>query len=537
MRWDDTFDVVCAGTGLGGLTSALSAYEAGSSVMIVDKAPRLGGICAYSGGEVFHPVDDATPYLRFLGGGYADEAMQDRLIEQGPKAIAWLGDTCGIPWKTIEGFPDYHHPHAPGTRATGRYLETEMFEGALLGDWQRKCYGSPHMPPGISHDELFEWGGLTGIRGWDINLMGKRIAKDIRGMGPAMMGWFIKAALVDREIPCHLSTPVVQVVVEDGAAVGIVTEKGDGSAWRIRARKGVVLAIGGYDWNRDLAMSFEGIPEWNSAVQPTMTGDNHILGGEIGAALAGVPNHNLIVFFGYHLPGHTHEGHGDEPLFRPSWEGGYPHAIWVNRAGERFCDESFYREHLPKVRSWDGAAQRHPNWPPFLIFDQNYRDKYCFGTFMPGVPVPEEILPRAGTLHALGDKLGIDGAALAKTIERFNSFADSPEPDPDFGRGSYPWAALMTGDRSRPNPNLGPLNKPPYYGLALEPVSVGVNAVALKTDEHGRVMHVRGAAIPGLYAVGNSSAQVDIGAGYQSGLANLRGITWGRLAGLHAAGR
>ncbi len=176
MRWDDTFDVVCAGTGLGGLTSALSAYEAGSSVLIVDKAPRLGGICAYSGGEVFHPVDDATPYLRFLGGGYADEAMQDRLIEQGPKAIAWLGDTCGIPWKTIEGFPDYHHPHAPGTRATGRYLETEMFEGALLGDWQRKCYGSPHMPPGISHDELFEWGGLTGIRGWDINLMGKRIA-------------------------------------------------------------------------------------------------------------------------------------------------------------------------------------------------------------------------------------------------------------------------------------------------------------------------------------------------------------------------
>ena len=120
------------------------------------------------------------------------------------------------------------------------------------------------------------------------------------------------------------------------------------------------------------------------------------------------------------------------------------------------------------------------------------------------------------------------------TTERFNRFADGPE-DLDFGRGRYPWAAMMIGDKGRPNPNLGPLDTPPFYGIQLVPVGIGVNAVGLQTNQHAQVMHVRGHAIPGLYAAGNSAAALDIGAGYQSGLANLRGMTWGYIAGGHAA--
>jgi hypothetical protein len=267
--------------------------------------------------------------------------------------------------------------------------------------------------------------------------------------------------------------------------------------------------------------------------QPNVEGDNLMLGGEVGAALAGVPNYNLGMFFGYRIPGEEHEG---KPLWRASWEGGYPHALWVNRAGKRFCDESFYRDYLPRCRAWNGVDQRQPNYPPFLIFDQNFRDKYALGTYLPGQDIPEDLVARAETPRALAAKLGIDPAGLEMTLERFNSFAGG-KVDPDFDRGSRPWAAMMTGDRAHPNPNLGPLDRAPYHGLALKPVGVGINAVGLKTNEHAQVVHVRGHAIAGLYAVGNSAAALDTGAGYQSGLSNLRGMAWGFVAGLHAAAR
>jgi 3-oxosteroid 1-dehydrogenase len=96
---------------------------------------------------------------------------------------------------------------------------------------------------------------------------------------------------------------------------------------------------------------------------------------------------------------------------------------------------------------------------------------------------------------------------------------------------------MMTGDSTRSNPNLGPLDKPPYYGLRLHVASVGINAAGLRTNVDAQVIHVRGRPIDGLYAVGNSAAPLDIGAGYQSGLSNLRGMVGGYRAALHAAQR
>jgi predicted oxidoreductase len=97
---------------------------------------------------------------------------------------------------------------------------------------------------------------------------------------------------------------------------------------------------------------------------------------------------------------------------------------------------------------------------------------------------------------------------------------------------------MMTGDRDRPNPNLGPLDRAPYYGLQLRVASVGINAAGLQTNVNAQVMHVRGRPIEGLYAAGNAAAPLDIGAGYQSGLSNLRGLVGGYAAARHAvAGR
>jgi 3-oxosteroid 1-dehydrogenase len=176
-----------------------------------------------------------------------------------------------------------------------------------------------------------------------------------------------------------------------------------------------------------------------------------------------------------------------------------------------------------------------PNLPPFLIFDQNYRDRYPLGSFMPGQPLPAELVVQADSPRELAQKLGIDAEGLERTLARFNEHARRGR-DPDFDRGSFAWSVRLVGDLDYANPNLGPLDKPPYYGVRLVPVSVGINSHGLKTDTEARVIHARGHAIPGLYAVGNSAALRDLGAGYQSGTSNMRAITWGYIAGRHAMG-
>jgi 3-oxosteroid 1-dehydrogenase len=538
-KWDAEVDVVAVGSGLGGLAAAIVAHDQGKKAIVLEKSRKLGGVCAYSGGEVFVPGWSAgdsreagLAYLRFLAAGYADPELQEKLLDNGLIAARYFAEKCGLKWKVIKDFPDYYFPTAPGTVKSGRYLEVELFRGADLGEWRKKTYLSPHVPNGITHDELFAWGGFTHILTWDFATLGKRMSEDWRGFGPGMMAYFVKAAVIDRGIPAHTETAVRELILDDGAVVGVRAQK-DGKDFTVRAKKGVVLAVGGYDWHPELPKFYEQLPEWNSMCQPHVTGDGMILGGELGAQIAAVPAGNLGMFFGYQVPGEEHDG---KPLWRGSWDGGCPHAIWVNAAGKRFADESFYKDYSPKTRGWDGVNQTRPNFPPYLIFDGQFREKYSLGTFLPGQDIPESLVARAPTLQGLGQTLGIDGNALSATVERFNGFVRAGK-DADFGRGTYPWAAMMTGDRRLPTPNLGTLEKPPYYGLKLRAVSTGINAAGLRVNADAQVMHVRGRPIPGLYAVGNAAAPLDIGAGYQSGLSNLRGMAGGFVAGRHAAVR
>src|SRR6185437_16704485 len=149
-KWDLTVDFVAVGSGLGGLTAAIVAHDAGKRVVVLEKAPKLGGVSAYSGGEVFLPdnhllhaagIADSRAagmeYLRFLAAGYAEPALTEGLADTGKLAVRYLEEKAGVRWKIIKDFPDYHYPKAPGTVAAGRYLEVELFEGETLGPWQK----------------------------------------------------------------------------------------------------------------------------------------------------------------------------------------------------------------------------------------------------------------------------------------------------------------------------------------------------------------------------------------------------------------
>jgi len=543
--WDAEFDVVAVGSGLGSITAAIVAHDGGQRVVVLEKAPKLGGLSGYGGGEVFCPNgphmaeigesdsdDAARRYFEFLSAGYNDPALTDKLLATYKEAIDYVEKEAGVKWVPVKGLHDYYYPDAPGS-ATGRYLSVALFDGTQLGPWQSKTWAaSPHLPPGLTHAEMYAWGGLAKVTEWNYELLGQRVMNDQRSFGPGMMAWFLKAALVERGIEAHVGCPVREIVVDGGRVVGVRAEK-DGRPFHVRANRGVVLGIGGYDHNPAMAAMYENTHEWHSGAQPYFHGDNIVMGGEIGASIAAVPPTNLAMFYGYNIPGEEHEG---VPLYRSSWECGCPHAIWVNRAGRRFCDETFYKDYQPRIREWNGRTQRQENLEVFLIFDQNYRDRFPLGSYAPGMEIPPELATSADTPRELAEALGIDADAFEKTLARFNEFAARGE-DPDFDAGHFPWSQRLAGDPSYPNPNVAPLDRGPYFGVRLVPVGVGINSHGLRTDVHARVIHVRGEPIPGFYAVGNSAALLDLGCGYQSGTSNMRAITWGYVAARHILGQ
>ena len=152
-HWDLEVDLVCVGSGLGGVTAAIAAHDRGASTVILEKAPRLGGLCGYGGGEVFVPnshkmrelgIEDSDEagrsYFRFIGAGFQDQALQDRLLSVMHEAIEYVEKEAGVRWIAVEGLPDYYYPKVEGAHSGGRYLSVDLFDGKTLGDWQYKTY-------------------------------------------------------------------------------------------------------------------------------------------------------------------------------------------------------------------------------------------------------------------------------------------------------------------------------------------------------------------------------------------------------------
>lgn len=540
IRWDEQFDLICIGSGLAGMAAAVTAAELGLRPLVLEKSTKIGGTTSWSSGIVWvgnshlarakgaaDSAAETREYLDYLGGGRNNAEITARFVEQSPRALEFFGQKIGLPFYVLEGLADHYYPLGRGSKVWGRSHQLSPFDAGTLGSWQKKLDRTPFAHGRMTFEEMSASGGWGGYGNLDSRIVKERETKDIRTLGGAVAGHFFKAA-VDRNIPLRLETSASQLILQENRVVGIEVSS-EQKTVSIAARNGIVLATGKYDSNPQLMGWFDEFNPWPPHGSPRNRGDGLVMALEIGAAFT-VMHWNLSIKLGRHVKGETVDG---QPILRVAGthELGHPHGILVNRSGHRFADESSFGDVATKLRHYDAGSHRLVNVPCFFVCDMQYLRKYGLPPTAPGAEPPDSV-PRTNTLADLAKAMGIDAAGLAETAERFNRFVEKGE-DSDFQRGRMTWSQQAAGDLKQKNPNLGMISEPPFFGFEMHPF--GGNSIGLVTTKNGQAIHVRGHAIPGLYACGDVVALEHVGVGFQAGLPLAGAMTFGWLAAQHAA--
>ena len=534
-EWDRTVDLLVMGSGAAGMGAAVRGHDLGLDVLLVEKSELYGGNSAMSGGVCWvannpgmagegipDSDEEGFKYLKHITKG---EVPDDRLwlyIRESKRVLAYLHDKTNVRYVPLAKYTDYY-PEAPGGRDGGRSMDPLPFDGSKLREDLIRLR-RPHPQSqilgkfGITAKEAQAAIGVgfttMVFMAWQMFLYflrhfkRKRWGRDTKlCAGNSLMGRLL-LSLKDRNIRAWLNTSIEELVFEDGKAVGAVLNK-EGEILRVKARRGVVLAAGGFSRNLEMRQKYQRHPittEWTAGT-PSNTGDAIRMGAEAGGAL----------------------GLMDEAWWTPvslvprspfSWvlvvEKSLPHGLFLNQDGKRFTNEA--APYIDVVNGMyddvekTGAAD--PRW--FHIFDATYRKSSIAGPVAPAKVMPDKKLPRryrdgnflyrAESLDELCEQLKIPAATAKAAITRFNEYAVKGE-DPDFNRG---WSAQdrYYGDPNvKPNCSLGPIETGPFYAVQIYPGDLGTKG-GLVTDEHSRVLREDGRLIPGLYAAGNSAESV-----------------------------
>ena len=539
IKWDIETDIVVVGSGSGALTTAIVGRDLGAQVALLECTDKIGGGTSYSGGLVWignnHYMaelgikdsrEDVVTHLRRISGGHHVEELLQDFVDVAPQMIKYLQENTTLNVVVAPNTSDYYAELEGGSNE-GRTLVPEIFDSKLLGSWQDKLRLSPHFPVPVTLEEAEHWGGAYGnYDNWDWPLIGKRMEEGMVGWGAALIGPLMKAC-IDRDVNIMMQTRALELVQnKSGRIIGVIAEQGGKSIF-IHGRLGVVLACGGYEWNEDL-MRLSGAPTTKSITVPSNRGDGHTMGLEVGAAWANLGNSGIGPCIS--IPDEQHDG---QPLYRMFiFEPAFPGMIIVNKHGERFGDEAMPQGFKDKYMRFDSTTQSYPNMPAFAIWDQNYKEKYVVSTVMPQDDAPEWIT-RESSIEGLALKLGIHPDNLQETVATFNTHVRVGK-DPFFQRGDHPYDRAHGDKNQKPNPCLGPIEKPPFYGLKLVQAAVFV-CNGLVTNRKAQVMSVRGKDISGLYAVPNVAAHLAIGLGYTSGMVHAQSMTFGYIAARHMA--
>jgi len=542
-KWDLEADVVAIGSGIGGLAAAITAHDHGAKALVLERSDQVGGVTALSMGEVWvagnhhaHAlgIEDSPEsgfrYLKRLSMDYGDDVAILNTVVHAPAALKYFEDKIGLKMQVIRDCPDYYYGHSNNSVAEGRMLEVAPFPAETLGEWQSRTRVS-QMPYGMTHHDMFEAGGVANMMKWNFGRMAERLTKDERCLGAGLAAYFVKGVL-DRGIPMQTGANAEELIGDGSRVVGVRVTTG-GRDLFVKANRGVVIAVSSYERNQNLNKTLGQQLELGSMVFSTINGANFRLAGPVGARIARVPD---ITSLGFVVPGEEDEE--GKPLWRGALQTiGQPHTIVVNRKGKRFGNEAFYRQFYYTIDMIDGGNQTHPNFPCWVIIDSQVREKYPFASIMPGQDWPNGLGVTADSIADLAGKIGVDAHGLKATIDSFNIHAEKGE-DPEFHRGTHPWSVWMCGDPfHKPNPNLGPLVKPPFHAVELRRMGgTGIPSAGLLTDHHCRAIGWDDKPIEGLYAAGNSVARMETGAVMQSGISNARGMTHGYLAGRHVTG-
>jgi len=514
------FDIVVAGSGAAGMTAALTAAGLGLSVVVIEKAGSFGGSAARSGGGIWAPgnavlraagVTDtpgqARAYLAHVTGAEVPEPSRAAFLEHGPAMLDLVLARTPLRLAWVPGYADYY-PEAPGGLAGGRSLEPVPFDSRKLGA-ELAHLARPYLPAPVAitqaeyrwlslgprHPRAVTAGARVAARAARARLRGRRILT----LGQALAAG-LRAGLMASGVPVWLDTPLTGLEVRDGRVTGVHATR-DGQPVLVRARRGVLIATGGFERNEEMRRRYQREPagaQWTTGA-PGNTGDGIRAGQDLGAAVALMDD----AWWGPSIP--LRGG----PYFCLA-ERSLPGCLLVNGAGQRFVNES--APYVDAVHAmYDGNTPDNPHIPAWLVFDQRYRDRYVFAGLPPHRALPRRwyeagALVRAGDLAGLARAAGVDADGLVKTVTRFNEFAAAGR-DEEFGRGDSAYDRYYGDPRVRPNPNLAPLTRPPFYAARLVPGDLGTKG-GLRTDERARVLREDGTVIPGLYAAGNASASV-----------------------------
>lgn len=533
-------NVIVVGTGIAGLAAAIRAFDLGLSVRMIEKAGQCGGSTAYSGGQVWvganhvaaragiiDSVEDTFLYVSKLANEqpeFFDETLARQWIENAPLATQFYEESGVVSWEVIPDFPDYFYPAVTGSRKAGRYLTGAMFQGEALGGRRDLLLDSPHYPSGITYAEMLGWGGLSSKNDWNWDLLTRRGQEDILTFGHGLAGYFLNGVL-DRGIEICTSTRATELLVANDVVVGVRGVGPDGSFDFLGE---VILAAGAHDWSEPGPnVPDEQAPLEGSLAPTTLTGDALQLAERVGASITSLPLWAGPRLPGYKVPQPQYVG---DAQYRICMEASLPHTFLVNREGQRFCDDSFYQAIVRAALKSDDAG-RLPNAEIFMIWDETHHEKYGLGMCMPGEPYyPDGLVTSDSTIAGLAKLLGIDAAGLEQTAREFNQFARDGT-DPIYGRGSNASAQAFRGDRLHlPNPNIGPVDTPPFHGMQMCLVGTGIPTRGIRTGIHGRVIREDKTPVTGLYAIGACAVSAASGVGYNSGFTLSRAMTFGYLS-------
>ncbi|WP_374346521.1 FAD-dependent oxidoreductase [Phenylobacterium sp.] len=554
-------DVLVIGSGAGGLSTAIVAASHGLDVLVVEKSEFYGGASAWSGGWLWVPlnplaikagfkdsIEAVKTYIKHESKGLWNEKRVDAFLESGPEMVAFFQENTALQFDWGPNFPDYR-PLAPGGVNGGRSLVAQPYDARGLGKEVRRLL-RPRAAATLLGMQLGSGGELQHFYNafrslnsflrviWLISTYLRDRVLHGRAMrltnGNALVARLARSAF-DRKIPIWTSSPAESLIMEKGVVRGArILRKG--VSLEVRARRGVVLASGGFPWDierRKKAYSHgASTPHWSNTPE-TNTGD----GLRLGEAAGGRQLTELTNAGAWSPVSLMVEPNGEQRPVGHLVDRGKPGFITVLANGRRFGNEadSYHNYVEALIAATPGDAEK----TGFLIADHKAVRTYGMGRARPApfkleTHVKNGYLTQADTIEGLAVKLGVDPAGLQATVTRFNENARLGV-DPDFNRGASAYNAYLGDPNHKPNPSLGPIEVGPFYGVKIYPGDLATYAT-LVVDEDGRVLNDKNLPIQGLYAAGTDAATA-FGGSYVGGGAVLGPtLTFGYRTGRHLAG-